>query len=44
LIDYLAEQRHFIDLENDFIDAQLAAYDGRIQIARATASPELIKR
>lgn len=44
LIDYLTEQRHFIDLENDFIDAQLAAYDARIQIARATASPELIKR
>jgi cobalt-zinc-cadmium efflux system outer membrane protein len=44
LIDYLVEQRHFIDLENDFIDAQLAAYDARVQIARATASPELIKR
>jgi len=44
LIDYLVEQRHFIDLENDFIDAQLAAYDARVQMARATASPELIKR
>jgi cobalt-zinc-cadmium efflux system outer membrane protein len=44
LIDYLVEQRHFIDLENDFIDAQLAAYDARVQVARATASPELIKR
>ncbi len=44
LIDYLVEQRHFIDLENDFIDAQLAAYASRVQILRATASPELIKR
>src|SRR6267378_3934695 len=44
LIDYLVEQRHFIDLENDFIDAQLAAYNARVQIARATASPELVKR
>jgi len=44
LIDYLVEQRHFIDLEDDFIDAQLAAYNARVQIARATASPELIKR
>jgi cobalt-zinc-cadmium efflux system outer membrane protein len=44
LIDYLVEQRHFIDLENDFIDAQLAAYDARVKVARATASPELIKR
>jgi cobalt-zinc-cadmium efflux system outer membrane protein len=44
LIDYLVEQRHFMDLENDFIDAQLAAYNARVQIARATASPELMKR
>ena len=44
LIDYLVEQRHYIDLENDFIDAQLAAYNARVQVARATASPELIKR
>jgi copper/silver efflux system protein len=44
LIDYLVEQRHFIDLENDFIDAQLAAYNARVQVAQATASPELIKR
>jgi outer membrane protein, heavy metal efflux system len=44
LIDYLVEQRQFIDLENDFIEAQLAAYNARVQVARATASPELIKR
>jgi len=44
LVDFLVEQRHFIELENDFIDAQLAAYDARVQVARATLSPELIKR
>ncbi len=44
LIDFLVEQRHFIELENDFIDTQLAAYDARVQVARATLSPELIKR
>ena len=44
LIDYLVEQRHFIDLENDFIDAQHAAYASRVQILRVTASPELIKQ
>jgi outer membrane protein, heavy metal efflux system len=44
LIDYLGEQRRFIELENDFIDAQLATYNARVQISRATASPELIKR
>jgi len=44
LIDYLGEQRRYIDLENDFIDAQLAVYNSRVDIARATASRELIKR
>lgn len=44
LLDYIAEQRRFIELENDFIDAQLAVYRARVEIQRATASPELIKR
>jgi len=43
LIDYLGEQRRYIELENDFIDAELAVYNSRVDIARATASPELIK-
>jgi len=34
----------FIELETDFIDAQLATYSARVEIERATASPELIKR
>jgi cobalt-zinc-cadmium efflux system outer membrane protein len=44
LIDYIGEQRRFIELENDFIDAQLAVYKARVEISRATASPELITR
>jgi len=44
LIDYIGEQRRFIELENDFIDAQLAVYNARLGIARATFSPELMKR
>ena len=43
LLDYIAEQRRFIESENDFIDAQLAVYNARVEIQRATASPELIK-
>jgi cobalt-zinc-cadmium efflux system outer membrane protein len=43
LLDFIAEQRRFIELENDFIDAQLAVYNARVEIARATASPELMK-
>lgn len=44
LLDYVAEQRRFIELETDFIDAQLATYSARVEIERATASPELIKK
>jgi outer membrane protein TolC len=44
LLDYIAEQRRFIELENDFIDAQLAVYNARVDILRATASPELMKK
>jgi cobalt-zinc-cadmium efflux system outer membrane protein len=44
LIDYISEQRRFIELENDFIDAQLAVYNARVDIERATAAPELIMR
>jgi cobalt-zinc-cadmium efflux system outer membrane protein len=44
LLDYIAEQRRFIELENDSIDAQLAVYNARVEILRSTASPELIKK
>lgn len=44
LLDFIAEQRRFIELENDFIDAQLAVYNARVEIGRATASPEFMKR
>jgi cobalt-zinc-cadmium efflux system outer membrane protein len=43
MLDYIAEQRRFIELENDFIEAQLAVYNARVEIARAAASPELTK-
>ena len=44
LLDFIGEQRRFIELENDFIEAQLAVYNARVEIARATASTELMKR
>ncbi len=44
LLDYIAEERRFIELENNFIDAELAVYMARVEIERASASPELIKR
>jgi cobalt-zinc-cadmium efflux system outer membrane protein len=44
LLDYIAERRRFLELENEFIDAQLETYQAKAEIARAAAlsfSPEL---
>jgi cobalt-zinc-cadmium efflux system outer membrane protein len=41
LLDYIAEQRRFIETESGYIDAQLETYLARIEIWRATAAPEL---
>ncbi len=39
LIDYLGEQRRFIDLQNGYVDALLDTYKARVEIERAVASP-----
>jgi len=39
LIDYLSEQRRFIDLQNGYIDALLDTYKARVEVERAIASP-----
>ena len=44
LLDYVAEQRRFIETETGFIDAQLEAYIARLEVQRASNAPELIKR
>jgi len=44
LLDYINEQRRFIELENDYINAQLETYSASVEIKRATAAVELIKR
>lgn len=44
LLDYITEQRRYIELENEYIDALLATYLARTDIARASASPELINK
>ena len=44
LLDYIAEQRRFIEVETDFINALLDTYQARVEIERASAAPELIKR
>jgi outer membrane protein, heavy metal efflux system len=41
LLDYIAELRRFLDVENELIDAQLEAYLARIEGLRAMNAPEL---
>ncbi len=42
LLDYIAEQRRFIELENGYIDTLLETYLARVDLLRAAAEPKLI--
>ena len=42
LLDYIAEQRRFIELENGYIDTLLETYLSRVEIQRAASEPRLI--
>lgn len=44
LIDYIGEQRNYVDYEKGLIDAQLELYLARVDIQSASNSPELIVR
>lgn len=44
LLDYIAEERRFIDVENELIDAQFETYAARVEIMRSTAAPELTQK
>jgi cobalt-zinc-cadmium efflux system outer membrane protein len=44
LLDYIAEQRRFIEVENGYIDALLDTYEARVEIMRSGARPELINK
>ena len=44
LLDYIAEQRRYIEIKDDFIDAQLQVYLARVEILRVVAAPELITK
>src|SRR5215813_6664830 len=39
LIDYLGEQRRYIELQNSYIDTQLETYKARVELERAVGSP-----
>jgi cobalt-zinc-cadmium efflux system outer membrane protein len=44
LLDYIAEQRRFYEVETEFVDAILNTYQARVEISRASGSQELIKK
>jgi cobalt-zinc-cadmium efflux system outer membrane protein len=44
LSDYIAEERRFLEIENELVDALLETYLARIEILRSTNAPELIKK
>jgi outer membrane protein, heavy metal efflux system len=44
LLDYIAEERRFLEVENDLVDAELEVYLAGVEILRATNAPELIKK
>lgn len=43
LLDYIEEQRRFIEVENGLIEAVLETYLARVELTRAAGSQELIK-
>lgn len=44
LLDFIAEQRRFIEIETSFIDSLLETYLARVDIERATSSSKLITK
>ncbi|CAN5796947.1 TolC family protein [soil metagenome] len=44
LLDVIAEQRRFIEVQTVYIQALVSTYQARVEIERATSSPNLIKR
>lgn len=44
LLEYIAEERRFLDIENELIDAELETYNANIEIMRVTNAPELKKK
>ena len=44
LLDYIAEERRFLDLENELIDSEVETYSANIEIMRAINAPRLKKK
>jgi outer membrane protein, heavy metal efflux system len=44
LLDVIAEQRRFIEVQTGYIEALVNTYQSRVEIERVTAAPSLIKK
>lgn len=44
LLEYIAEQRRFLDIENELIDAEFETFAANVEVLRAINSPELKKK
>ena len=44
LLEYISEERSFLEIENQLIDAEFEAYAATIEIMKATNSPEPTKK
>lgn len=44
LLDYIAEQRRYIELENDYVESVLQTYLARVRVASASAAPGLVAK
>ena len=44
LLDYIAEQRRFIEVQTNYIDAVLETYQARVEVSRVSGSAELMTR
>lgn len=44
LLDYISEERGFLEIENQLVDAEFEAYAATIEIMKATNSPELTNK
>ena len=43
LLDYIAEERRFLEVEVALVDAELETYNAKVDVLRSTNAPELIK-
>lgn len=44
LLDYISEERRFLEIETELIDAEFDTYSAQVEIMRATNAPELKKK